>query len=376
MTVALDIGFVPLTDAASLIVAKALGYDLEEGIELHLHREVSWSNIRDKVAVGVYPAAHMLAPMALAMSLGQGQMTAAVSVPMMLSQNGNTLTTHADLAEQVGQVSNLSDLAKRLHTVVKRPLRIGVPFPHSMHLLLTQFWLDASLPKGKARAEFVIAPPSKLVDVLASGEIDAFMVGEPYGSQATEDGAVILSAACEIWSAAPEKVLGVNRIWAEQNSDQVDALVRALVRASFWCGNPANAEALADILSMPHYLGVSADIVVRALTGHLVMDRAGSIYTGSDIMRLSGMDVLFPWNSKAQWIAEQAASHWGISVSAAELEATRVFRPDILRRALAGMPIDLPVSDSLAEGGNADMLFVKGAESTIPIGPNRFFSAK
>ncbi|WP_204281512.1 ABC transporter substrate-binding protein, partial [Proteus mirabilis] len=43
----LQIGFIPLVDAAELLVAVDKGFAREEWLDVTLIREVSWSNVRD-----------------------------------------------------------------------------------------------------------------------------------------------------------------------------------------------------------------------------------------------------------------------------------------------------------------------------------------
>ncbi|WP_284247346.1 ABC transporter substrate-binding protein, partial [Methylobacterium haplocladii] len=64
-----DLGYVPLTDAAPVLAAAELGFAREEGIDLVLSPEPSWATLRDRLALGHLDAAHMLAPLALATRL-------------------------------------------------------------------------------------------------------------------------------------------------------------------------------------------------------------------------------------------------------------------------------------------------------------------
>ena len=77
----LTLGFIPLTDCAPLIVAKERGYFAQAGLEVELSKETSWSNVRDKVSIGILDGAHMLAPMPLASTLGLGPVESPRSPP-------------------------------------------------------------------------------------------------------------------------------------------------------------------------------------------------------------------------------------------------------------------------------------------------------
>ena len=346
-----DIGFVPLTDAATLIVAHEMGFAAEEGLELVLHKEVSWSNIRDKVSMEIYPMAQMLSPLALAMSLGLSPVPAHIIAPFVLNHNGNTMVTSralfGRLQNDFGDAATLKESVR--HMLKERPLRIGIPYPQSMHRELINFWLSDGIGEPLQNVEFSVAPPSMLGSAMGAGEIDAFMVGEPWGSLAVERGdAQMLLCGASIWNAAPEKVLGVHSKWAEENADTLRRLIRSLFRASLWAGERANASSLAELLAKPDYIGISAEIIERALIGELIVDQKGQIRINADVIKLSGASVTYPSRSDALWICNQVAPSWGVSRLEAHKAAAKVFRPDIYRAALESSGVEFPeISDSL-----------------------------
>ena len=62
-------------------------------------REISWSNVRDKLNIGLFDAAHLLAPLAIASSLGIGHVKVPLFAPFMLGLNGNAITVSPALYE-------------------------------------------------------------------------------------------------------------------------------------------------------------------------------------------------------------------------------------------------------------------------------------
>ncbi len=88
----LRIGFIPLTDATALLIAVDKGFTAEEGLDVELVREVSWSNVRDKLNIGLFDAAHLIAPVAIASSLGLGHVKVPIVAPFTLGVNGNAIT--------------------------------------------------------------------------------------------------------------------------------------------------------------------------------------------------------------------------------------------------------------------------------------------
>src|ERR1700693_5957035 len=98
----LRIGYIPLVDAAALIVAVDMGFAAAEHLDIELVREVSWSNVRDKLNIGFFDAPHLLSPLAIASSLGIGHVRVPIIAPFNLGLNGNAITVsprlHADLS--------------------------------------------------------------------------------------------------------------------------------------------------------------------------------------------------------------------------------------------------------------------------------------
>jgi two-component system, oxyanion-binding sensor len=94
----LRIGYIPLVNAAALIVAADAGFAQAEGQDIELVREVSWSNVRDKLNIGLFDAAHLLSPVAIASSRGVGHVRVRHVAPFNLSLNGNVITVTPDLS--------------------------------------------------------------------------------------------------------------------------------------------------------------------------------------------------------------------------------------------------------------------------------------
>src|SRR6185369_2325744 len=97
----LRIGFIPLVDAAPLVVAADCGFAADEGLSVELVREVSWSNVRDKLNIGLFDAAHLLSPVAIASSLGIGHVRVPLIAPFNLGLNGNAITVSPRLHDEL-----------------------------------------------------------------------------------------------------------------------------------------------------------------------------------------------------------------------------------------------------------------------------------
>ena len=262
MTTPLHIGFIPLVDAAALIVAVDKGFAAAEGLDVTLVREVSWSNVRDKLNIGLFDAAHLLAPVAIASSLGLGHVKVPIAAPFNLGLNGNAITVSpalhiAIMAEIDGDRFDPMATALALARVVAKrrksgaePLTFGMTFPFSTHNYQLRFWMAAGGVDPDEDVRLVVLPPPYMVDSLANGHVDAFCVGAPWNSVAVDLGVGhILHFVSDILVRAVEKVLAVRQDWSEKNAGVVAALVRAHIRAAEFIEQPQNRAEAARILS-------------------------------------------------------------------------------------------------------------------------------
>jgi NitT/TauT family transport system ATP-binding protein len=344
----LCIGFIPLADAAALIVAVDKGFTAAEGLEVTLVREVSWSNVRDKLNIGLFDAAHLLAPVAIASSLGLGHVKVPIVAPFNLGLNGNAITVSpalhgAIMSEITGDPLDPMATALALARVVaarrKRgaePLTFGMTFPFSTHNYQLRFWMAAGGVDPDEDVRLVVLPPPYMVDSLANGHVDAFCVGAPWNSVAVDLGVGhILHFVSDILVRAAEKVLAMRRDWAEKNSDVVAALIRAHFRAAEFIEDPKNRAEAARILAQPERIGVDADVIRRTLDGHLKISPDGTMRQSSRYLLVGREGAARPDPVQAAWLYAQMV-RWGQASDSSEAldVAKAVFRPDLYDAAL------------------------------------------
>jgi nitrate/nitrite transport system ATP-binding protein len=264
----LDIGFIPVTDAAPLIVAKEKGFFAKHGLEeVTLVAEPTWKEIAKGVGTGRLDAAQMVAGMPLAMSLGAGD-KAPVSVvsAMTLSRGGNAITLSKKLYEQ--GVHSLSDLKAAIQEKGNTNFSLGVVHPASMQNLLLRYWLAAGdIDPDKDITLEVISPP-QMINALKSGTIDGYCVGGPWNTHAVHDEIGFVAATgLDIWTGHPEKVLGVTEEWASKYPNTHIALVKALLEACEYCDDLRNRAEIVEILSRPEYLNVESKSIRPGFLG-------------------------------------------------------------------------------------------------------------
>ena len=379
----LSVAFIPLTDAAPLIVAKELGFAREEGIDLDLVRAPSWSSLRDMLVFGRVEAAHLLAPVPVAMALGLGGVASSISALMVLSMNGTVIGVSNRLAEALvekGHDFSLSDAGaagQAIAGVGKGRLRFGVPFPLSMHAELLYYWLTASGLPAPQGIEIKTVPPPLMAEALAADEIDAFCVGEPWGSKSVEAGTgMLLLAGRAIWTAAAEKVLAVRTDWAQAEPNLTARLMRAVWKAARWLGEGGVNTTAAEMLSRHEYLDLAPHIIDRGMTGRLMINARGETRHCPGFIEFYDGAANFPWKSQGTWIATQMAARLGLDGRKVLEPARAVFRTDLYRQHLGEAGAILPGASEKIEGGIADGTAVAGSNGRLILRENRFFDGQ
>ncbi len=344
----LRIGFIPLIDAASTIIAADKGFAAAEGVDLELVREVSWSNVRDKLNLGLFDAAHLLAPVAIASSLGLGHIKMPIVAPFTLNLNGNAITLSPPLHDAIvaacdGDARDPLTTARALARVVAarrkagaEPLTFGMTFPYSTHNYQLRFWMAAGGVDPDDDVRLVVLPPPYMVESLASGQVDGFCVGAPWNAVASEQGiGRILHLGPDILKRAVEKVLAVRQRWADDEPDRLAALIRAHRAAVLFIEDAGNHDEVAAILARPDRVNAPAAIIKAVLAGRLTMAPGSDIRVSPDYMVLGRDGADRPDPSQAVWLYAQMVRWKQTTLSADGLETARAtFRPDLYDAAI------------------------------------------
>jgi len=381
------IGFLPLVDAALPILALEHGFAADEGLALRLVKDVSWATVLDRLLYGHTQAAHMVAPLAIATTLGRGRPAQPLAVPFVLGLNGNAITMRPDLAAQVAPADALGDpvavgAALRQVALARkaegRPLHFGVVHRYSSHNYMLRYWLAACGIVPDRDVEISTVPPPFCADALEAGEVDGICVGEPWNSVAVERGAgVIVLATAQIWRRGVEKVLAMRAPVLEERRGEVEALVRALHRAAQHFVDPEALATNAAILARPEYLDGNVELIQRAIADRLLLHRGGDLVHFPDFMFQYREAANFPWVSQAQWLYSQMVRWDSAPYSPQDAEqAARVFRPDVYRSALIGTGAPLPGASSKVEGSLRDTMVVGTQQGAMTLENNEFFDGR
>jgi NitT/TauT family transport system ATP-binding protein len=309
--------------------------------------------------------------MAVASSLGVGHLQVPMVAPFALGLGGNAITVSIPLWEQMQsagamlggnprmQGTALARVVGRRASAGDAPLTFGMVYPFSCHNYELRYWLAAVGVDPDRDVRLVVIPPPYLADAMRAGQIDGFCVGEPWNSVAVEAGVgTIATTTTAIWPQSPEKVLGCRESWAQQNPQRLDALIRALHRASQWCEDATNHADLAHMLAASRYIGAPAELLQAALANRLSLAPGTAPVSLPKFFVPGGNDATFPWVSHALWFYSQMVRWRQVEPAPAHLAAVRsTYRPDIYRRALERTARDAPELDMKIEHFFDETLF-------------------
>jgi NitT/TauT family transport system ATP-binding protein len=387
MTERLTIGFLPLVDACLPILAHEHGFAEEAGLALTFQRDVSWATVLDRLLYGHSDAAHLIAPLAIATTLGRGRPAQPLATPFVLGLNGNAVTMSTELAAKVAEPGKLADPAAlgaalaeeaRARKAAGRKLRFGVVHRYSSHNYMLRYWLAASGIEPDVDVEIATVSPPFVAEAMAVGEIDGACVGEPWNSAAVARGVgVIVLATAQIWRRGVEKVLAFRAPVLEARRPAAEALVRAMRKAAAHFVDPANWEANAAILARREYVDADPNLVLGAISDRLTLVPGAEPVHYPDFMFQHREAANFPWVSQAEWLYTQLVRWDHLRFSAEDaVAAARVFRPDVYRSALAGTGDLLPGASSKVEGSLARPTAVTAQQGSITLANNTFFDGR
>ena len=384
-------GFIPLVDCAVLVVAVEKGFARAEDIDLVLSRESSWSNVRDRLTIGQFDCAHILAGVVIASQLDVGNPMVPLIAPMSLGLNGNAITVSNALWERMAEAGGLTGkdspaaMGAALASVIAadraagRPaLSFGMVYPYSCHNYELRYWLAAAGIHPDRDLRLAVVPPPYMPDYLRDGYLDGFCVGEPWNSLSVSQGlGRIIVPKSWLWRLSPEKVLGVRSDWADANPATLDALVRALTCAAAWADLPENREELSALLARSEYLGIPADTIRQILSGEIPFAKDGAPVSVEDYIVFNKAAATFPWRSHAMWIYSQMV-RWGQAKASPEAAsaAARSYQPELYRRAVRGTDVTVPGGNVKAEGALSEQTPFGSNSGRLYLGPDEFFDGR
>ncbi|WP_246831195.1 CmpA/NrtA family ABC transporter substrate-binding protein [Pandoraea sp. SD6-2] len=347
----LRVGFVALSDAAPLVVAKRLELGHEHGLTLELSRESSWAAVRDKLLTGELDAAHSLYGLVYGVQLGIGGPREDMAVLMVLNRNGQAVTVTPSLADAMARTG---DLREALVSLGRKPV-FAQTFPTGTHAMFLNYWFAAQGIDPLSEVSSIVIPPAHMVAAMEEGGLDGFCCGEPWHAVAQARGlGRTVAVSSDIWPNHPEKVLACRRDFVARYPKTAQALVRTLLSACRWLDMPGHRAEAAGWLAEPAWVGAPRDLIAARLLGDF-----GRMQGRHALLAVSFFDegaVNYPHPSDGMWFISQYR-RWGMvgaeALAGAVRTANEVNQTALFEAAARaeGVPVvSLPASEVLCDG--------------------------
>jgi nitrate/nitrite transport system substrate-binding protein len=304
------IGFIPLTDCASVVMASVLGFDKKYGVKIIPTKEASWAGVRDKLVNGELDFAHVLYGLIYGVHLGTSGPKKDMAILMTLNQNGQAITLSKKLADK-GAIDAAS-LAKLMATD-KREYTFAQTFPTGTHAMWLYYWMASVGINPLKDAKVITVPPPQMVANMRVGNMDGYCVGEPWGHRAIADGIGITATTTQdIWPDHPEKVLGTTAEFAKKYPNTARAVTAAILDASKWIdAGLQNKMKMAETIADKAYVNTSVDVINQRILGRY-QNGLGKTWDDKNHMKFyADGNATFPYLSDGMWFLTQH-KRWGL----------------------------------------------------------------
>lgn len=304
-----NVGFIPLTDCASVVVASQMGFDKKYGIEIIPSKEASWAAVRDKLINGELDASHVLYGLIYGVHLGIGGPKKDMAVLMNLNHNGQAITLSKQLLDK--GVKDGASLKKAIASK-EREYTFAQTFPTGTHAMWLYYWLAAHGINPLKDVKTITVPPPQMVANMRIGNMDGYCVGEPWNARAIFDKIGFTATTTQdIWTDHPEKVLGTSGDFVKKYPNTARALIAAVLEASRYIDDPRNRPAVAKMISDKSYVNAPEEVILGRFLGDYE-DGAGKKWGDPNYMKFfSDGAVNYPYLSDGMWFLTQHR-RWGL----------------------------------------------------------------
>ncbi len=339
------IGFIPLTDCASVVMASVLGIDRKYGVKIIPTKEASWPGVRDKLVNGELDMAHVLYGLIYGVHLGTAGPKKDMAVLMNLNYNGQAITLSKKLADK--GATNAAGLAK-LMAAEKREYTFAQTFPTGTHAMWLYYWLASAGIHPLKDAKVITVPPPQMVANMRVGNMDGFCVGEPWNHRAIMDGIGITATTTQdIWQDHPEKVLGTTADFVKKYPNTARAVTAAIIEAGKWIdAGLQNKLKMAETIADRAYVNTGVDAINQRILGRY-QDGMGKTWDDPNHMKFfADGAVNFPYLSDGMWFLTQH-KRWGLIKEHPDYLAVarQINRIALYKEAASAAKVSVPKSD-------------------------------
>jgi nitrate/nitrite transport system substrate-binding protein len=336
------IGFIPLTDCASVVMASVLKFDEKYGIKIIPTKESSWAGVRDKLVSGELDAAHVLYGLIYGVHLGNGGPRKDMAVLMTLNHNGQAITLSKKIADK-GAVDGAS-LVKLMGTE-KREYTFAQTFPTGTHAMWLYYWLAAAGINPFKDVKVITVPPPQMVANMRIGNMDGYCVGEPWNHRAIADGIGMTAVTTQdIWKDHPEKVLGCTDEFTKKFPNTARAMTAAILDAGRWIdASLSNRMKMAEVVANTAYVNTSVDVINQRILGRYQNGLGRSWDDPNHMKFFNDGAVNFPYLSDGMWFLTQH-KRWGLMKSDPDYLAVakQINKIDLYKQAAAQAKVSVP----------------------------------
>ena len=289
----LKVGFIPITCATPIIMAKPMGFYEKQGLNVEVIKTAGWAVIRDKTLNKEYDAAHMLSPMPIAITLGVGSNPIPYTAPAIENINGQAIT----LSIKHKDKRNPKDW---------KGFKFAVPFDYSIHNYLLRYYLAEHGIDPDQDVQIRAVPPPEMVANLRADNIDGFLGPDPMNQRAVYDGVGFIHLLSkELWDGHPCCVFAASKEFVTTTPNTYAALLKAIIDATAFAHKPENRKQIAEAVAPANYINQPVTVLEQILTGTFA-DGLGNVKTDANRVDFDP----FPWQSFAVWIMTQM-KRWG-----------------------------------------------------------------
>jgi nitrate/nitrite transport system substrate-binding protein len=339
------IGFIPLTDCASVVMAAVNKFDEKHGIKIIATKEASWASVRDKLVNGELDAAHVLYGLVYGVHLGIGGPKKDMAVLMNLNHNGQAITLSNQLKDK-GATDGASLAA--LIAKKEREYTFAQTFPTGTHAMWLYYWLAAHGINPLKDVKVITVPPPQMVANMRVGNMDGYCVGEPWNNRAIMDKIGFTATTTQdIWTDHPEKVLGTTAEFVQKNPNTARAMTAAILEAGRWIdASLANKQKTAETIAQKAYVNTDTDVIVARMLGRYENGLGKSWDDKNHMKFFNDGAVNFPYLSDGMWFMSQH-KRWGLLKDHPDYlaMAKQVNRIDIYKQAATAAGVGLPKSE-------------------------------
>ncbi len=304
------VGFIPLTDCSSVVIASVMKFDEKYGIKIVPSKEASWAAVRDKLVNGELDASHVLWGLIYGVQMGLGGPKKDMAILMNLNHNGQAFTLSRKLYDKgVRDAEGMSALMRK----EKGDYTFAHTFPTGTHAMWTYYWLAAYGIHPFQDVKTITVPPPQMVANMRVGNMDGYCVGEPWPYRAIVDKIGFTAETTQgLWKDHPEKALGTTAEFVQQYPKTARAMTAAIIDAGRWIdASLSNRQKTAQIVADRAYVNTDMEVIVARMLGRYD-NGIGKTWDDPNHMKFyNDGQVPFPYLSDGMWFMTQHR-RWGL----------------------------------------------------------------